>query len=94
MKHAFHILSWLTLFGWLSEAMAHAQTTGTCPRAEADASLLRTPELLSVLADAGVVDAGGAGFVLFLDSMLSVIADRAIPDPAVPADGENRTLAT
>src|ERR1700676_4485112 len=53
-------------------------------RAAADA-LARTPELLPVLADAGVVDAGGAGFVLLLDSFLHVADGRPMPD--APADG-------
>jgi DAK2 domain fusion protein YloV len=44
-------------------------------------SLARTPELLSVLKDAGVVDAGGAGLLLFFDSMLHVLDGRPLPDP-------------
>ena len=44
-------------------------------------SLERTPELLPVLAEAGVVDAGGAGFVLLLDVLLHVAAGRPVPDP-------------
>ena len=36
------------------------------------AALANTPELLPVLKDAGVVDAGGAGFMLFIDSALHV----------------------
>ncbi|GIS99129.1 MAG: hypothetical protein CM1200mP26_08420 [Acidimicrobiales bacterium] len=32
-------------------------------------SLARTPELLPVLAEAGVVDAGGCGFLLLLDAV-------------------------
>lgn len=51
-------------------------------RVAADA-LQRTPELLSVLADAGVVDAGGAGYLLLLDAMLHVIDGRPIPEPSV-----------
>jgi fatty acid kinase len=50
--------------------------------AAADA-LARTPEQLTVLADAGVVDAGGAGYVLFLDSLLHVVDGRPLPEPAV-----------
>lgn len=46
-------------------------------------ALARTPEMLQVLKDAGVVDAGGSGFVLFLDAMLNVVDSRAIPEPAV-----------
>jgi len=48
---------------------------------EGEASLLRTPELLQVLADAGVVDAGGSGFMLFLSAALNVIGGRPIPEP-------------
>ncbi len=38
--------------------------------AEAQASLARTPSLLPVLAEAGVVDAGAQGYVLILEGML------------------------
>lgn len=44
-------------------------------------SLDRTPELLEVLAEAGVVDAGGAGLVLFWDAVLSVVDGRELPEP-------------
>ncbi|HEX2850007.1 MAG TPA: DAK2 domain-containing protein [Acidimicrobiales bacterium] len=54
--------------------------------AAADA-LERTPELLPVLKQAGVVDAGGAGFLLLLDSFLQVVAGRPIPAPPVPVAG-------
>jgi DAK2 domain fusion protein YloV len=54
-------------------------------RAAAEA-LARTPEQLPVLAQAGVVDAGGAGYLLLLDSFLSVVDGRALPPvPAVTA---------
>src|SRR3954469_4932027 len=41
----------------------------------------RTPQLLPVLRDAGVVDAGGKGFTLLLAALLEVVAGRAIPEP-------------
>ena len=44
-------------------------------------ALARTPELLPVLADAGVVDAGGTGFLLFFDALASVVLDRPLPEP-------------
>jgi len=44
-------------------------------------ALANTPELLPVLKDAGVVDAGGAGFMLFIDSALHVVAGEALPEP-------------
>jgi uncharacterized protein len=47
----------------------------------AQASLANTPELLPVLKEAGVVDAGGAGFCLLLDVLLNVVDGRAIPEP-------------
>ena len=47
----------------------------------AAASVERTPELLPVLAAAGVVDAGGAGFVLLLDALLHVVDGRPLPEP-------------
>ena len=37
--------------------------------------------MLPVLKDAGVVDAGGAGFLLFLDSALHVIDGEPLPEP-------------
>lgn len=48
--------------------------------AAADA-LARTPELLPVLAEAGVVDAGGRGFLLLLDVLLHEAAGRPVPEP-------------
>ncbi|MDG2113406.1 MAG: hypothetical protein P8N02_12425, partial [Actinomycetota bacterium] len=44
--------------------------------------LANTPELLPVLKEAGVVDAGGAGFLLFLHAALHVIDGRPLPDVA------------
>lgn len=52
----------------------------------AEDALARTPELLPVLAEAGVVDAGGAGFVLLLDVLLHVIDGRPKPEPADEID--------
>jgi DAK2 domain fusion protein YloV len=45
-------------------------------------ALEQTPELLPVLKEAGVVDAGGAGYVLLLDAFLEVVAGRPVPAPA------------
>ena len=44
-------------------------------------ALERTPDMLPVLKDAGVVDAGGAGFLLLLDVLLHVADGRAVPEP-------------
>jgi DAK2 domain fusion protein YloV len=54
-------------------------------RAEAGAALERTPEQLPVLKQAGVVDAGGAGFLLLLDALLHVAAARPLPE--APPEG-------
>jgi DAK2 domain fusion protein YloV len=44
-------------------------------------ALARTPEMLPVLKEAGVVDAGGTGFLLLLDVFLNVVDGRAVPEP-------------
>ena len=46
-------------------------------------ALAQTPELLPVLKEAGVVDAGGAGYLLMLDAMLSVAAGTPLPEPDI-----------
>jgi fatty acid kinase len=45
----------------------------------------QTPELLPVLKDAGVVDAGGRGFALMIDAFLAVVDGRPLPEPEVVA---------
>jgi DAK2 domain fusion protein YloV len=55
-------------------------------RTRAGEALARTPELLPVLAQAGVVDAGGTGFTLLLDALLHVVDGRPVPAPA-PDEG-------
>jgi DAK2 domain fusion protein YloV len=52
-------------------------------RSDAQAALDETPRMLKVLADAGVVDAGGAGFLLLLDVFLQVVDGRPVPEPRV-----------
>ena len=56
-------------------------------RAAGAEALARTPELLPVLAEAGVVDAGGTGLLLLLDAALSVVDGRPVPEPE-PGSGE------
>jgi DAK2 domain fusion protein YloV len=50
-------------------------------RAAGKRALDNTPELLPVLKDAGVVDAGGAGYLLLLDSALYVVDGSPLPEP-------------
>jgi DAK2 domain fusion protein YloV len=49
--------------------------------AAAHDAVARTPDLLPVLKDAGVVDAGGRGFTLLLDAFLHVVDGRPVPEP-------------
>ena len=51
----------------------------------ARAAVERTPDLLPVLRDAGVVDAGGKGLTLLLDALLEVVDGRPIPEPELVA---------
>lgn len=78
-------------------ARGGADLVGTleAARRAAAAALERTPELLPALAAAGVVDAGGTGFALLLDALLSAADGRPLPEPepapeprAVPPPGE------
>ncbi|MDZ7675938.1 MAG: DAK2 domain-containing protein [Acidimicrobiales bacterium] len=58
-------------------------------------SLDHTPELLPVLAEAGVVDAGAAGFLLLLDALLHVVDGRDVPSPPeAPEGAADRVRAT
>ena len=50
-------------------------------RREGHEALARTPDLLPVLAEAGVVDAGGTGLLLLLDALLLVADGRPLPEP-------------
>jgi DAK2 domain fusion protein YloV len=61
-------------------------------RAAAADALERTPEQLPALKQAGVVDAGGAGFLLLLDAFLCVTDGRAVPEPS-PASPVSRVAA-
>ena len=76
----------LTVAADAAEAARQAAGSGGDLGATLDAArqgaveaLWRTPELLPVLARAGVVDAGGAGLVLLYDAFLHVVDDRPLP---------------
>lgn len=58
---------------------------------EGEASLERTPELLQVLKEAGVVDAGAKGFVLMLEGIVRLIKGdpiQAADDIVLPTEAE------
>ena len=71
----------------VERAVSDGETTlaGILERASAAArdAVAHTPDLLPVLREAGVVDAGGRGFELLLASCLSVVADRPVPPPEI-----------
>jgi hypothetical protein len=64
-----------------------SELTGILERVEVAAheAVRQTPELLPVLKEAGVVDAGGRGFELLIDAFLHVIDGRPVPEPEVVA---------
>ncbi|MGO9028577.1 MAG: DAK2 domain-containing protein [Acidimicrobiales bacterium] len=82
----------LTVARRAAEAAAAAAEAGKSLLDVADASrrsaaeaLEHTPELLPVLAQAGVVDAGGTGLLLLFDALLNVLDGRPVPDlPDLP----------
>jgi DAK2 domain fusion protein YloV len=60
-------------------------------------ALDRTPEQLSVLGEAGVVDAGGAGLVAIIDELAAMLAVQPPPKPdvnaSIPLPGRRGTTA-
>ena len=54
---------------------------------QANISLQNTPQLLPILRQAGVVDAGGLGFVLLLEGMFNLIHGEELEQPKVDDDG-------
>lgn len=81
----------LTVVRMAAEAVKNTQEADckvvlkTAYEAAKDA-LLKTPEMLPVLKQAGVVDAGGQGFIFILEGMLSVIEDGKTVEPIETLD--------
>jgi uncharacterized protein len=72
------------------DSAADGATLATAVAAAADSAVIaleRTPEQLAVLADAGVVDAGGRGLVVLLDALSSTISGHAPVRPVYEATG-------
>jgi uncharacterized protein len=61
---------------------------------EAHAAVERTPDLLAVLRDAGVVDAGGFGFAVILEGFARALAEGGTegPDEAMPVQAPPRRV--
>ncbi len=80
-------------------AAGAAGTDGDLPamlRAARDAArdaLWQTPTQLAVLAEAGVVDAGGAGLLLLFEALLATVSGEALPDELDLPDGVRLLLA-
>lgn len=75
--------------GGAKDAVVHGGSLAGVLRAARDAgrtALARTPEQLPVLRDAGVVDAGGAGYLLLLDAALHVVDGEPLPQPDATDD--------
>ena len=81
-------------------AEAAAGTTGDLAdlvrtaSAAAAASLARTPQLLSQLRDAGVVDAGGRGWCVLLEALEAVVTGQAAAAPQLLVARDRSGLAT
>ncbi|MET0627120.1 MAG: DAK2 domain-containing protein [Acidimicrobiia bacterium] len=79
----------LTVVRSATEAAEHAYEGGEATLSDlleraataARAAVASTPDLLPVLRDAGVVDAGGRGFELLIAACLNVVSERPVPEP-------------
>jgi hypothetical protein len=60
---------------------------------EGEAALARTPELMAVLKEAGVVDAGGMGFVRMLEGVVRYIDGDATLGLTPPSESESEEVA-
>lgn len=70
------------------DMLVHAAEAGA-------AALAHTPELLPVLKEAGVVDAGGKGLLVFMEGALAALTGEYIqPAPAVPVKPAPRPAQT
>ena len=54
---------------------------------EAHASVRRTPQLLGVLREAGVVDAGGLGVAVILDGLYACVSGKRVEEEPAPEEG-------
>ncbi len=71
-----------------ADAGASLVAVAEASRAGAAEALAMTPSLLPVLEQAGVVDAGGTGYLLLFDALLSVLDGREMPvPPDLPVPG-------
>jgi DAK2 domain fusion protein YloV len=76
----------------LREKSAELPTVVRAADQEAHASVHRTPELLGVLREAGVVDAGGLGVAVILDGIYACLTGKKIEAPDDEAVGRTPDL--
>ncbi len=77
----------------LSKETNDLNTVFDCIVDEAKAALQQTPELLPVLKKAGVVDAGGQGFVIVLEGMQSVFKTGKMIEPVQKEEAPSPVMA-
>ncbi len=92
------ILTVVRVAGESAQAVADSGSTELLPvldaaRTGAAKALAQTPELLPVLAEAGVVDSGGTGLLLFFDAALHVLDGREIEAPVMASGASVPTAA-
>jgi uncharacterized protein len=66
----------------LEEEGADLSAVAKAASREAHASLSRTPDMLGVLREAGVVDAGGLGVAVILDGIYAYLSGEEVEEPA------------
>lgn len=78
----------------VEQGVRDIRTLFNCSRKAAHKSLAATPEKLAVLREAGVVDAGGQGFVDFLDGIWRYIQSGKLPaEGAMPLEAPEERIA-
>jgi len=60
---------------------------------EMHASLERTPQILTVLKEAGVVDSGGAGLLYIMDGFNSVLNGEELKEDSVAVNGDKKKVS-
>ena len=80
--------------GGRPRARPRSSACSSAPRPRRGDAVASTPDLLPVLREAGVVDAGGRGFELLLAACLHVVADRPLPARRGGALARSRSVRT
>jgi dihydroxyacetone kinase-like predicted kinase len=73
-----------------ADAPADAPAVARATQVAARSALARTPQQLPILADAGVVDAGGQALVLLIDVIVEVLGGEQAKPLPLPAESPSR----